>query len=355
MTKPYRKKIKSCFLAFLLFLSAGLTGCQKNQIILSEPVQQVSFGLNTILSITIYALDSEKAPMEIIQECFDLSKHYEDLFSRTREGSDIYRINASQGEPVEVDPATIDILELSLEYSEKTNGAFDVTIAPVRSLWNFVGDNLAPPAQEEIAQALTHVGYEMIVLDKEHNQVSKKDPQAAIDLGAIAKGYIADRLAEYLEEQGVQSAIINLGGNIYALGSAYPSGSLDEPAPFTIGIQRPFEDTNQVFGAVRVSDQTVVTSGVYEQCFTYDGKLYHHILDPATGYPVENSVEAVIIITDRSVDGDALSTSCFLLGLEEGMELIEATENTEAIFITYDNQMHFSSGIGTKVPFEERS
>ena len=171
------------------------------------------------------------------------------------------------------------------------------------------------------------------------NTVTFSDPETIIDLGGIAKGYIADRMAEYLRGEGVTSAIIDLGGNLYCLGTK-PGGQL-----FQVGIQYPYEDRQTVIGSLPAEDLSVVTSGVYERCFTVDGKLYHHILDTTTGYPVENDLLSVTIISDASVDGDALSTSCFALGMEAGMSLIENLEGVEAIFITNDFATHITSGL----------
>ena len=139
-------------------------------------------------------------------------------------------------------------------------------------------------------------------------------------------------------ENGVESAVINLGGNVLCVGSR-PDGT-----PFRVGLQRPFADRNETIATIEVSDLSVVSSGIYERYFEQDGQLYHHILDPATGYPCENNLVAVTILSEESTDGDGLSTTCFALGLEKGMELIESLENVEAMFITEDNELHYSSG-----------
>ena len=157
-----------------------------------------------------------------------------------------------------------------------------------------------------------------------------------LDLGAIAKGYIADKLKEYLVENGVEHALINLGGNILIIGDK-PDGS-----KYNIGIQKPFDQTGQPITSVKVSDTSLVTTGIYERCFEKDDTLYHHILDPATGYPCQNNLYSVTIVTKSSVMADALSTTCFLLGLKDGMELINSLEGVEALFITDDYELHYS-------------
>ena len=159
-----------------------------------------------------------------------------------------------------------------------------------------------------------------------------------IELGAIAKGFIADKLKEYLAGSGVTSGTINLGGNVLCIGKK------TDGTPFRIGIQQPFADRNEIITAIKAEDISVVSSGIYERYFKKDGKIYHHILDPSTGYPYNNGLEAITIISKKSTDGDALSTTCFALGLEKGMEFAESLSGVYAVFITEDGEMHYSEG-----------
>ena len=186
-----------------------------------------------------------------------------------------------------------------------------------------------------MAEAVTHIDYHCIKV--EGNTVTLTDPEARIDLGGIAKGYIADRLKEYLKDEGIEHALIDLGGNMLTLGRRYDGND------FRIGIQKPFADTGTAMAVVSVNDKSVVTSGDYERYFEKDGVIYHHILDPDTGYPVQNDLDQVTIISDQSVDGDALSTTCFAMGLEDGLELIRSLDGIEAVFVTKDGEMHTSS------------
>ena len=179
---------------------------------------------------------------------------------------------------------------------------------------------------------VSHINYHSVKVDG--NTVTLTDPEAKIDLGGIAKGYIADKLKEYLKNQGVEHALINLGGNMLALGGR-PDGS-----DFRIGIQEPFAADGTVLTNLSISDKSVVSSGNYERYFEKDGIIYHHILDPDTGYPVQNNLYQVTIISDSSVQGDALSTTCYALGLEAGMELIQNTDGVEAVFVTDDLEVH---------------
>lgn len=258
------------------------------------------------------------------------------MFSTTIETSEISRINNAGGNTVTVSDETADLIRKGIEYGDLSDGMFDITIASASSLWNFT-DNKEKiiPDKEKLQEAVRHINYKCIKTDG--NQVTLTDPDARIDLGGIAKGYIADRLKDYLKSKGIRHALIDLGGNMLALGDRYDGNS------FRIGLQKPFSDTGTVLGVLSVKDQSVVTSGDYERYFEKDGVIYHHILDPHTGYPIQNDLDQVTILSDKSVDGDALSTVCFTLGLDKGMELIHRLDNVEAVFVTKDGNIHVSS------------
>ena len=168
------------------------------------------------------------------------------------------------------------------------------------------------------------------------------DPETEIDLGGIAKGYICDRVCNYLREEGVESGVVNLGGNIAVIGSK------NGREPFRVGIERPYSDRSEIVGYIEGEDVTLVTSGIYERCFEKDGRTYHHILDTGTGYPVESGVESVTIIAKAglSVDCDALSTMCLALGVEEGMSIVDSIDGVEAVFIDSDDNISATEGAG---------
>lgn len=323
----------------LLFALIGLlllTSCSKSSSE-TEPVRQTDFILNTICKITIYDEEnSSKDSNDLINEAFDLCREYENTLSRTIEGSDVYKINHSNGNPVDVSDTTIEVIKYAETYSKSSNGAFDITIAPLSILWDFQGDNPKVPPEDTIKCLVDEVDYTKIKING--NLVTLEVPVEAIDLGGIAKGYIADKTAEYLEANGVISAIVDLGGNIYVIGSK-PDGS-----NFNIGVQDPSKTDGSVLGYVSVSNKSVVTSGSYERYFIQDGKRYHHILDPSTGYPTDNGLCSVTIISDQSVDGDGLSTTCFVLGKDEGLKLINSLDGVQAIFIDNNGEMSFSEG-----------
>ena len=195
-------------------------------------------------------------------------------------------------------------------------------------MWDFVSDEKIVPDDAALKNALPLVNYENVTLEGDQIRFAKDG--MGLDFGAIAKGYIADQIKEFLISKGVESAIIDLGGNTLCIGEK-PDGS-----PFHIGIQKPFAERSETIAALEINDKSVVSSGIYERYFEKDGNFYHHILNPKTGYPYDNSLISVTIISDKSVDGDGLSTTCFALGLEKGMELINSLPDVQAVFITDD-------------------
>ncbi len=247
------------------------------------------------------------------------------MLSAQKENSDVGRINSADGAEVTVSKDTIKLLKTAVHYAELTDRAFDVTIYPVSRLWDFSSGEGIVPDPADISEALKHVDYSSIEINEEKCTVKLTDPEAEIDLGGIAKGYIADRLKEFLSGKGVNSAIINLGGNVITIGKN-PNGN-----PFKIGVQKPFGETNEVLFPVESEDSSVVSSGPYERYFEKNGKFYFHILDTATGYPSESELNGVTIVSPDSVDGDALSTSCFVLGPEKGKELVRTINEEKGL------------------------
>ena len=316
----------SKFLTVISLLAAVLAGCGTSE----QKITKTAFLLDTVVSVTAYDKNSE----DIIDECLDLCAEYELMFSRTDPDSELYALNAAGS--AAVSDELLSVIKTALYYCELSGGRFDITMGGVSELYGFSTPSPTVPDPAELEERLSHTGWENIVIDG--NTVTLTDPEAVIDLGAIAKGYIADRLAELLVERGVTSAIIDLGGNILCVGSK-PDGS-----DFKVGIQYPYEDTNTVITSALLSDLSVVTSGVYQRYFQADGVTYHHILDPDTGYPVRNGLLSVTIISEKSVDCDALSTTVFALGLEEGMELVNSLDGVWAAFITEDFEIHYSQG-----------
>ena len=310
-----------------------------------SPISACSYDLlHTVCTIQIY----DSTDYDILNECFAIIDKYEKIFSRTLEASEVYRINHGVGTTFTLSDELKDIIAFSLYYGTLSDGALDISIAPVSSLWDFSNTEhkAAVPAKELIEAAHGLVNYADISLSGNTLTFAKEGMQ--LELGAVAKGYIADRVKEFLLSKGVNSAIINLGGNILLVGEK-PDGSA-----FHVGIQKPFEDRDSVVVAVsELTDCSMVSSGIYERYFYDDtGAFYHHILDAKTGYPCDTDLLQVTIISKDSATGDALSTACFALGLKKGMELIHSLENIYAVFITADGQLHFSNGFLETIPTE---
>ncbi len=339
------KLYKSILAAFTALLIIAQMGCGRNT---PEPVSLQSFYFDTVCAITVYDMEdmSEENARAAIGDAFQLCSDYEALLSRTKEGSDIYRINHAGGKPVECSPQTIEVIRKGLSYSELSGGLFDITIGKVTDLWDFHKENPDIPSRDALEAAVRTVGWKNVRI--EGNEVTVSDPETHLDLGGIAKGYIADRVGENLESSGVTSAIISLGGNIVCIGQK-PDGA--EGKPFKVGIEKPYSEQTQITGTVEACDETVVTSGVYQRFFEKDGVRYHHILDPSTGYPAKTDVVGVTLRADkgRSADCDAMATILLIMGEKKGLKAAEEAEGFEAFFITADGRYVSTDGMG----FEE--
>ena len=323
----------------------------------NQPISISSIKLNTAVQITIY--DSQDKAL--LDDCLALCDKYELIFSRTNDKSELYKLNhrkdVSDGDFSTDGPTTpcpvsgtadtwhisedlASLLSQGLSITRESDGAFDIAIAPLTSLWDFTAEDPEVPDDAAIQKALPLCSSDGVTIDGEDITLPSDDIQ--FDVGAIAKGYIADRLKDFLIKKGVKSAIINLGGNVLCIGSK-PDGT-----PFKIGIQKPFADRNETEAVMDITGKSVVSSGIYERCFKQDGKLYHHILNPQTGYPYDNGLISVTIISDQSVDGDALSTTCFALGLEDGLKFAEK-KGVQAVFITEDYELHYTDGFRDEI------
>lgn len=285
-----------------------------------------AFNFNTM--ITLQADCSQETLDEALERC----NYFESIFSHTIDSSDIGKINTSQGAPVKVASETADIIARALEYSRATDGLFDISIGSVSSLWNF--NEGIKPADSEISSAVAHVGWQNISVA--NNTVTLLDPETKLDLGGIAKGYIADNLASFFESKGCTSALINLGGNVYTVGTR-PDGS-----PWNVGIQDPGV-ADSIIGTMTSADESTVASGMYEQNFEQDGVVYHHILDATTGYPSQSDIESVSVVSDKSIDGDVWATALFLMGSEQAYEVLESREDLSGLIVKRDGSILKSS------------
>jgi thiamine biosynthesis lipoprotein len=315
-------------LIFLFFIS-------NKKINALETIDDNRFLLDTVVSIRLYESDQR----ELLEEAFSIIDTYERQLSRHKSDSEVSRINAaSAGSPVPVSETTIDLIESGLEYARLSNGMFDPTVGPLVDLWGIGGDNARIPGTDEISEVLALVDYEKVTIDENIGTVTLPDEGMTLDLGGIAKGWIADRTVEFLKENGEDHILINLGGNVLVSGGK-PGGD-----PFKIGMQDPFDDRGRYLGIFSIHEGSVVSSGIYERFFESDGVRYHHILSTTDGSPVRNGLAAVTILSEKSVDGDALSTSAFALGLEEGLKLIGRLDGVDGAFVTLDGKVIMTSG-----------
>lgn len=329
-----RKTLFLFSIGLLLVTLLGFAAVYKQKQQTDEPISATAFKLNTVVTVNIYDSKDKK----LLDDVMKLCDQYEKLFSRTLNSSEIFQLNnqtlKQEDGAFVLSPETAQLVSKGLYYGKLSNGAFDITIAPVSSLWDFTSEEKQVPSDENIQTSLPFVNYENVSIDG--NKLTFEKEGMGLDLGAIAKGYIADKMKEFLVSKGIKSATINLGGNVLCIGKKTDS------SPFRIGIQKPFADRSETIAVLDIEDKSVVSSGIYERYFEKDGTFYHHILNPTTGYPYNNHLVSVTIISDQSVDGDGLSTSCFALGLEKGLELINSIPNVHAIFITDDYQLHYS-------------
>ena len=321
-----KKKIRLVPLILSLMILCSGCGAEKELPKLSE----VGFYLDTVIILTAYT-DDDQVLKDAMEEC----SRYEKLLSATIEGSDVWRINHADGQPVEVSDDTMEVLRCAVRIAELSGGAFDVTIAPVSSIWDFTSGEALLPDAEKIARAAELVDYTKLEL--EGNTV-RLPAGMMIDPGGIAKGYIADSVKAWLMDKGVRHAILSFGGNVVGIGTK-PDGS-----DWKVGIQDIDKATGEYMLVSRNNGGSTVTSGIYERGFDLDGVRYHHLLSAETGWPVQNELASVTIFSDSSMLGDALSTTAFVLGTEEGTRLIESLEGIEALFIARDRTVTMTSG-----------
>lgn len=319
----------------LIFSLTILSGCSKDNKV-SEPISKSGLLMGTVVSVTLYDSTDES----ILDKIFNKVSELESTLSINENGTLVDKINESAGiEPVKVDYDTYTVIKKGLEYAKLSNGLFDISVGPIVKLWSIGLPEAKVPTQEEIDSKIPLVGYSDVELNDTENTVFLKREGMMIDLGGVAKGYTADVISNILTEEGVKSAIIDLGGNIFAHGEKINGDA------WKIGIQNPFSDRGDIIGTITVKNKSIVTSGIYERYIEKDGIKYHHILSPKTGYPYENEIAGITIISDKSSDGDALSTSVFAMGVEEGMKFVNTQEGIDAIFVTKDNKIYITDGI----------
>lgn len=331
------KKIAAIVMAGCMIV--GLTACSWQSEEEQTSAARDFFAMNTYIRLEAYGDGAEDA-LALAQARIE---ELEGLWSVTDETSEIYAVNHSGGQPVSVSEDTAELVSFALEMAEKTGGALEPTIYPVLTAWGFTTDEHRVPSQEEIDRLLASVDYRRVSVDGNTVQL---EPGMMLDLGAVGKGYASDEVEELLRAEGVTSALLDLGGNIVMIGSR-PDGS-----DWRLGLQSPFE--NDTVGVLTASDCAVVTSGNYENFFIADdGTIYGHIIDPATGYPVNNDLASVTIVAKDGKLCDALSTSLFVMGSNGAIDYWRNHPGFEMILITQNRQVLLTEGLEEQFTLDE--
>ncbi len=329
------------YIIFIVTLTVGImlssTGCNSRKPVSdtenSDVYEKDVFAMDTYMNLKAYGENAEKAVKQASDYIYNLSL----LLDVTEPGSEIYKLNARSISSVS--DTTFDILSESVKYSRLTAGNFDPTVYPIVKAWGFTTDSDRIPTQEEIDSLLPHVGMDKISLNASNNGVLFSDPETALDTGAIAKGYVSQKIYDIFKENGVDSAIVSLGGNVLAMGAK------NQDAPWKVGISNPANpDTN--IGTVSVINKFLVTSGSYQRFFVKGGKTYHHIIDPSTGKPADNGLTSVTIIAEDGTAADALSTALFVMGRKDASVFWRNSKiDFEAVLIENNGDIYITEGL----------
>ena len=335
------RRFAAGILIFGMILS--LTACKETS------AEKQVFAMDTVMMLTAYGDQGEAALKEAEIELYRL----EALLSKTDESSTVSRLNDAAGVEVAAEDEVLELLNLAKKYSEATEGAFDITIAPVVSAWGFTEDAYRVPDAAELEKLLKSVSSDNITMNG--NAVALT-PGTEIDLGGIAKGYASDRMAEIFREHGITRGTAVLGGNALAVGTR------EDGEPWRVGVKDP-KNAEGVVGLVHLTDAYAVTSGGYERYFEENGKIYHHIIDPANGYPAESGLVSVTVIADCKEAGtrngtmcDALSTALFVMGEEQALEFWRTSElDFDLVLVTEDDRVVMTGGIADRFTESEGS
>ncbi|EAV39865.1 FAD:protein FMN transferase [Oenococcus oeni] len=342
-----KKKIWVFLVLIVLSLSAifayfYISNKQKSAVQYADvPYQKNEFLMGTICTLTIY----DKGKSAVLNKGMATIRHFDKEATLTEKGSVLDKINANAGiKPVKVPDDFWPLIEKAMYFSKNSDGSFDMAIGAVTNLWKIGLPGARVPSDSEIKSALPLLNYHDVILNKKKHTVYLTRKGMRLDFGGIAKGYIADQVKKTFLKNHVTSAIVSLGGNIYVIGKSHPtSGTRD----WNVGIQNPNQSRGSSVGYVRESDMSIVTAGTYEQYLISHGHKYIYLMNPKTGYPYENNLVSVTIISKKSVDGDALSNAAFDKGLKKGLKYMNKKnkQNIQAIFITKDKKIYITNGL----------
>ena len=317
--------MRKIFFAANILICLLMCGCSQNN--MTEYTDNI-FAMDTVMDLKIYS-ENDEALSEAKAEI----RRIDTLFDRGNENSDIYKINKNKS--ADVSAETADVIRTALSISDRTGGAFDITVAPIMDLWGFYGNEFNVPSDDELQSTLEGVGYEKIRFDNTNISIPEN---TGIDLGGIGKGYASDRIAALLKNKGVKSAIISLGGNVHAIGKR------NDGSEWTVGITDP-HNKSQLIGKLKISDKAVITSGAYQRYFEQGGITYHHIIDPTTGKSADSGLASVTVIANSGMTADGLSTALFVMGLDKAIELWRGSSDFDAVFVDEGGMIYVTEGI----------
>lgn len=318
VTRRELVRLGTCLASFVL------VGCKRAD---QGFEQRTFFNFNTVCSM------GGDMSQDVLDEAQRLCERAEKLFSRTLPASDVSRINQANGQFVEVDSQTAELVGLSLAYCASSNGLFDITIGAVSELWDFTEGVV--PSPEAIAQALPHVDWRGVQVQQD--AVRLEDPLARLDLGGIAKGYVTDRVMELFKERGIENAYVNFGGNVSVMGRN------EKGNPWSVGVRDPFgASSSDVVALMKTTEGSLVTSGLYERSFEKDGKRYWHILDPRTGYPAQTDLVSASVFCTESIDGEGYTKPLFMLDRDAALASVEQA-GLQALLVGSDGTIYTTS------------
>lgn len=309
----------------------------KTQTIKSQDntIEKTFFALGTVNSIRLFNCDNTEIIEKAVQRVYEI----DDIMSAFKSDSDISKISRNAGGALQkVHKETFELIKKAVEFGKLSNGTFDITMRPLIELWGINKKDNFIPSEFEIQEALKLVNYQDIILDEKNHSVALNNFGQALDLGGIAKGYAADEVKRILLENGIESALINLGGNVVTIGKK------QDGQEWKVGIQNPQAPTGEYLGVLTATNKTIVTSGCNERFFIKDGITYHHILDPRTGSPAQSDLLSVTAVCSCSADADAITTALFILGPEKCTDILNKLK-VETIFITKDMSIIVSNGL----------
>ncbi|MCD8089674.1 MAG: FAD:protein FMN transferase [Clostridiales bacterium] len=299
----------------------------------AEETSETIFAMDTAMTLTAYGPNGEKAVAEAVEEISKLDS----LFSVTDENSDIYRLNSEKTAQVSED--TYNVIKEALNYSEKTEGILNIAVYPAVKAWGFTTGSYRIPTQAELDSIKEHIDLSKISLDDETMTVTINDPEGEIDLGSVAKGYASSEIYKIFQENGVESGILSLGGNVQTIGRK------TDGSQWRVAVLNP-ENQSEYSGIISTDSRAVVTSGNYQRYFEENGRLYHHIIDPETCAPAESGLSSVTIVSENGTAADAYSTALFIMGAEKAADFWRKNKDEfEAVLITGEGKIYITEGL----------